>query len=72
MVYALLFRGKTIPYNPLNPAIEMAEMFGFVKKENDTVVISIRIFETVLYNYFLIDSNKIKDSQRQEKRGLLL
>ena len=61
-----------IPYNPLNPAIEMAEMFGFVKKENDTVVISNRIFETVLYNYFLIDSNKIKDSQRQEKRGLLL
>ena len=42
-----------IPYNPLNPAIEMAEMFGFIKRENDTAVISNRIFETVLYNYFL-------------------
>ncbi len=25
--------GKMIPYNPLNPAIEMAEMFGFIKRK---------------------------------------
>ena len=43
VIYALLFNGKMIPYNPLNPAIEMAEMFGFIKRENDTAVISNRI-----------------------------
>lgn len=52
-VYALLFEGQGIPYSPLNPAIEMAEMFGFIKKGNGYSVISNRIFETVLYNYFM-------------------
>ena len=59
-----------IPYNPLNPAIEMAEMFGFIKRENDTAVISNRIFETVLYNYFLSEeflNSKMYDVALQDK-----
>lgn len=53
MVYTLLFHGKEIPYNSLNKAIETAEMFGFIKREENRAVISNRIFETVLYNLFL-------------------
>ena len=34
-------------------SIEMALMFGFVKKERHTIVIANRIFETLLYNLFL-------------------
>ena len=70
VIYALLFNGKMIPYNPLNPAIEMAEMFGFIKRENDTAVISNRIFETVLYNYFLSEeflNSKMYDAALQDK-----
>ena len=70
VIYALLFHGKMIPYNPLNPAIEMAEMFGFIKRENDTAVISNRIFETVLYNYFLSEeflNSKMYDAALQDK-----
>lgn len=52
-IYALLFCGKTMPYNPLNQTISMAEMFGFVKNVSGNAVISNRIFETVLYNLFL-------------------
>ena len=33
LVYALLFNGKTIPYNPLNKTIEIAEMFGFINNQ---------------------------------------
>lgn len=53
LIYALLFNGDTIPYSPVNRTIEIAEMFGFVKKASGNAVISNRIFETVLYNLFL-------------------
>ena len=53
ILYTILFTGKRIPYNPLIPSIEVAEMFGFIKNEHGNTVISNRIFETILYNYFL-------------------
>lgn len=53
VLYELLFNGKPIPYVAINRSIEIAAMFGFVKNVGDTAVISNRIFETVLYNYFL-------------------
>lgn len=53
LVYALLFTGNGISYNPLNQSIEVAEMFGFIKNKLGNAVISNRIFETVLYNWFL-------------------
>lgn len=53
ILYFLLFRGSRTFYNLLDPSIEIAELFGFIKNENGTVVISNRIFETVLYNFFL-------------------
>lgn len=53
LIYALLFSGRRIPYNPLNSSIETAEMFGIIKQSGGNAVISNRIFETVLYNLFL-------------------
>jgi hypothetical protein len=53
ITYDILFNGSDISYNSLNKAIEIAEMFGFVRNENNKVIISNRIFETILYNYFL-------------------
>ena len=47
IVYMLLFEGKEISYNPLNQAIEIAELFGFIKNVNGSAIISNRIFETV-------------------------
>lgn len=60
-IYALLFNGRTIPYNPLNKAIEMAEMFGFIKNSSGNTTISNRIFETVLYNLFLSEEALTSD-----------
>lgn len=70
LVYALLFNGKTIPYNPLNKTIETAEMFGFIKNSSGNAVVSNRIFETVLYNLFLSEealSSDIYKAALQEK-----
>lgn len=53
MLYSLLFQGNSIIYHPLNPAIEIGEMLGFIQNENGCVAIANRIFETYLYNLFL-------------------
>ena len=53
IAYAILFTGKEIPYNGLNQAIGTAEMLGFIKNVNGTVVIANKIFEMVFYNLFL-------------------
>lgn len=50
----LLFHGKSIAYNPDDQAVQSARMFGFVKVENAKVLLANRIFETRLYNYFLL------------------
>ncbi len=49
----LLFKGKEIVYVIGIRSIEMALMFGFVKKSGNNIVIANRIFETLLYNLFL-------------------
>jgi len=53
MLWDLLFRGKEIVYVIGVRSIEIALMFGFVKKENNTILVANRIFEILLYNYFL-------------------
>ena len=53
LLQVLLFTGQPILYNPLNPSIQVAVMFGFVKNDTGNAVVSNRVFSTVLYNYFL-------------------
>ncbi|MCD7957854.1 MAG: ATP-binding protein, partial [Lachnospiraceae bacterium] len=69
-LYELLFTGKQVQYNELNEYIEIAAMFGFVKNANGSAVISNRIFETVLYNWFISEEfmdSKMYDFGVQEK-----
>ncbi len=53
VLYELLFTGKSIPYTSTSNYIQVATMFGFIRNEKDTVAIFNRIFEKVLYNYFI-------------------
>lgn len=50
----LLFQGQTIGYNADDEAADLLLMFGFVKVEQGNLRIANRIFETRLYNYFLM------------------
>ena len=53
LLRSLLFTGKTISYNYYEPSIQIATMFGFVKEKRNILIVSNRIFETWLYNYYL-------------------
>lgn len=75
VIYGLLFSGKGIPYNPLNRAIETAEMLGFIRNSGGSASISNRIFETVLYNYFLSEelvTSRVYDAGIQEKNQFIV
>jgi hypothetical protein len=62
MLKELLFFGKPITYNPTNQVIGLAVMFGFVKNADGKVIPENRIFDTLLYNYFLsLDEMKSLD-----------
>lgn len=54
VISKLLFQGQSIAYNPDDLAIQTAQMFGFVKVINSDVVIANKIFETRLYNNYLL------------------
>ena len=56
VISKLLFQGQAIAYDPDDVAVRNARMFGFVKVENSTVQIANRIFETRLYNRFLLNA----------------
>ncbi|MCD8131978.1 MAG: ATP-binding protein [Lachnospiraceae bacterium] len=53
-IHAILFRGDPVPYNVDDPVTDLLHMFGFVKAEGGRLQIANRIFETRLYNYFLM------------------
>jgi hypothetical protein len=53
--------GTTLSYSALQESIFQMEMYGFIKNNHNTVAISNRIFETLLYNLFLSDE-EIKSS----------
>lgn len=73
VICRLLFEGQSIGYNPDDTAIAMALMFGFVKVENSNVLIANRIFETRLYNMFLLSNDEqgsdiYKEGSRQKNQ----
>lgn len=75
VLYNLLFTGKPVPYTAMNEYIEVAAMFGFIKNVNGIAAISNRIFETVLYNWFMSEeyvSSKIYDVGLQEKNQFVV
>ena len=54
----ILMRGDVIPWQPYDPEQAQLRMYGFIKNEHNTVAIANRIFEMLLYHYFLGESGK--------------
>ena len=75
VLYELLFTGKPIPYVSQNSYIETASMFGFIKNSHGNAVLSNRIFETVLYNFFISEefsTSKIYSTAVREKNQFVI
>ena len=53
LLYEILFSGERISFNPYDTAVSDAVMYGFIVNDDGGIKISNRIFETLLYNYFL-------------------
>lgn len=68
MIYEILFRGETYPYNPDNYVIDIGSMFGFITERDGQAVIANRVFETRLYNLFL--SEEMTKSVTYQTGGL--
>ncbi|MCD7766657.1 MAG: AAA family ATPase [Lachnospiraceae bacterium] len=71
----LLFNGKGIPYVATSDFIKDAAMYGFIRNDKDRAVISNRIFESVLYNYFISEEflgNKLYNAGEQEKNQFIV
>lgn len=76
MLKKILFTGADISYNADEPAFDMATMFGFIKNRKGQAVVSNRIFETRLYNYYLSASDTqstdiYKASQRDRSQFII-
>lgn len=76
MFKKILFTGADIVYNADEPSTDMAAMFGFIKNQNGYAVITNRIFETRLYNFYL-SSAKMQDmdiykSSQMEKNQFIV
>ena len=57
----ILFSGERVPYNIHDTSISDATMYGFIRNENGAARISNRIFETLLYDFYLF-SEEMKSS----------
>lgn len=68
MLNALLFQGKRVTFNPDNPAISLAAMFGYIVNRQGSVQVANRIFEMRLYNYFLSEE-ELKSAIYDEAQG---
>lgn len=74
MLYAVLFQGKRIAYNPDNFALNLSEMFGYIVKKNGSVQVANRMFEMRLYSYFLSEeelSSAIGDEAQKDRSRFL-
>lgn len=56
MLHEILFRGVRYSFEIDNPSISVGVMFGFVKEEENAVMIANRLFETKMYNLFLSEA----------------
>lgn len=53
MLSEILFKGSQMPYNQYNQVMDIGIIFGFLKEENNVVIIANRIFEIFFYNLFI-------------------
>lgn len=76
MLHSLLFTGRSIVYDPDNPAIDVAAMFGFIRNFHGNVAVSNRIFETRLYNRYLstveIQRQKLYKASLQDRNQFIV
>lgn len=68
-MYELLILGQEKNFEPANPVIDLAATFGFIRNEEERVVIDNRMFEIKIANYFI--SKNCADKEHIKITGVL-
>ena len=68
MVYAMLFLGEQIAYNPDHKIIDLACMFGYTVNDHGSLQVANRIFEMRLYNLFLSEEELASIMSKKAKQ----
>ena len=58
---AILMRGETFTWLPYDEEQQQLFMYGFIRNNHNTVAISNRMFEMLLYTHFIGESDKNND-----------
>ena len=58
---AILMRGETFAWLPYDKEQQQLFMYGFIRNNHNTVALSNRIFEMLLYTHFIGESNQNND-----------
>lgn len=58
---AILMRGETFSWLPYDEEQQQLFMYGFIKNDHNTVAVSNRMFEMLLYTHFIGESDKNND-----------
>ena len=65
-IRSILMEGTKLPYNAQQDSIVQMQMYGLIRNDHNTVRISNRIFETMLYNLFLSEEELKRNVFSQE------
>ena len=57
----ILLKGDTYAWLPYDPAQQQLDMYGLIRNNHNTVAVSNRIFEMLLYTLFVGESNQNED-----------
>lgn len=69
MLQAILFQGRRMTYNPDQPMIGLASMFGYIVNRDKCVQVANRIFEMRLYNLFLSEEELTAAIYREAQKN---
>jgi hypothetical protein len=61
-IRSILMEGKKMTFNAQQDSIVLLEMYGLIKNDHNTVKIANTVFETMLYNLFLSESEFEKNT----------
>ena len=65
LLHDVLISGVNFPFSTLDPAVDLANRYGYIYKQNDRVIISNKIFEMVMTDYFVIkDMRRLRISSK--------
>lgn len=68
IIEEILYQGKQISFSPMEEAVNLGIMFGFMKEENGYVAVANRIFEMALLNLFIAKEAVRSESFRYGQR----